>query len=129
MPSVVTLFYFLLFSVQHLSYGQQFVPFQSMKYFIEKEYAVTSYSEAEESCQNKSANLAVVNSQKIQEFLVQKINFSELQSKYKLELRLNVTTGTAATQVLTFCIIIEKLMCCYKLRFYEREIFIYFKFC
>ena len=82
MFSVVSLMIFLLFFLHHLSNGQQFFLFQSKAYFIEKNKSVTSYLEAYESCRNKNAEMAVVNSQKIQDFLVEKINLAELRGMY-----------------------------------------------
>ena len=83
MFSIVNLPAFLLLLAQHLSSGQQLVSFQSKEYFIEKNNPVRSYLEAEENCRTKSAEMAIVNSKKIQEFLGQKINVTELQSKCK----------------------------------------------
>ena len=82
MFSVVAKLVFLLVFAKHLSCGQQFVRYQSQEYFIEKNNPVKSYSEAEKICRNKNAKLVVINSQKIQDFLFEKINLSHLQSNF-----------------------------------------------
>ena len=82
MFSIASLLIFLLFFTYNLSDGQQFFPFHSKEYFIEKNTPVTSYFQANENCQNKSAKMAVVNSREIHDFLVEKINLAELGSKY-----------------------------------------------
>ena len=81
MFSFASLLIFLIFFAPHLSDGQQFFPFHSQEYFIEKNTPVTTYFQANESCQNKKAKMAVVNSREIQDFLVEKINLAELGSK------------------------------------------------
>ena len=66
------LFTFTIIFLPHFSVSQTFVPF-GYEYHIERNNPVRSYLEAEERCNASQASLAVVNTERIRDFLVERI--------------------------------------------------------